>query len=48
VQLPLKAESLAYWDEAKNGWVVEADQVKLTVGSSSADSRLNKTIAVAQ
>jgi beta-glucosidase len=48
VQLPLKADALAYWNEAKNGWVVEADQVKLMVGSSSADSRLDKTITVAQ
>jgi len=48
VQFPLKAQALAYWDEAKNGWVVEADQVKLTVGSSSADSRLDKTVTVAQ
>jgi beta-glucosidase len=48
VQLPLKAETLAYWDEANNHWVVEADQVKLMVGSSSADSRLDKTIAIVQ
>ena len=48
IQLPLKAEALAYWDEAKNRWVVEADQVKLMVGSSSTDSRLDKTIAVTE
>jgi beta-glucosidase len=46
VQIPLKAEALAYWDEASNRWVVEADEVKLMAGSSSADSRLEKTIAV--
>jgi beta-glucosidase len=48
IQIPLKAEALAYWDEAKNRWVVEADQVKLMVGSSSADSRLDRTIAVTE
>jgi beta-glucosidase len=46
VQLPLKAADLAYWNIEKHQWVVEADQVKLTVGSSSADSRAEKTIAV--
>ena len=30
----------------KEGSVVEADQVQLQVGGSSADARLNKTIAV--
>ena len=48
IEFPLKAESLAYWDEAKNGWVVEHDQVKLTVGASSADTRLATTIAVTE
>jgi beta-glucosidase len=46
VQLPLKAANLAYWGVEKHQWVVEADQVKLTVGSSSVDSRAEKTIAV--
>jgi beta-glucosidase len=46
VQLPVKARDLAYWDAAKNQWIVETDQVKLTVGNSSADSRLAKTLPV--
>jgi beta-glucosidase len=46
VQLPLKAANLAYWNVEKHQWVLEPDQVKLTVGSSSADSRTGKTITV--
>jgi len=46
VVLPLKAETLAYWDMARQRWEVEADQVKLMVGSSSADVMLEKTVAV--
>ncbi len=46
VQIPLHAESLAYWDEAADRWVVEQDQVKIAVGASSADTKLEKTIAV--
>jgi beta-glucosidase len=46
VTLPVKAEDLAYWDEKQNKWVVEEDQVKFMVGASSADARLEKTIAV--
>jgi len=46
VELPLKAETLAYWDMARERWEVEADQVSLMVGSSSADVKLDKTVAV--
>ena len=42
----MKAEDLAYWDEQQNSWVVEADQVKFMVGGSSADVKLEKTVAV--
>jgi len=46
VVMPLKAQTLAYWDMARQRWEVESDQVKLMVGSSSADMKLEKTIAV--
>jgi beta-glucosidase len=46
VQLTLKAKDLAYWDLAAKQWVVEDESVSLMVGSSSADIRLQQTIAV--
>ena len=46
VQIPLKGSDLAYWDMTKGSWVVENDQVKLMVGASSADLRLDQTIGV--
>jgi beta-glucosidase len=46
VRLPLKAQALAYWDAAKKAWTVEPDQVKLTIGASSADVKLDKTIDI--
>jgi beta-glucosidase len=46
VELPLKAEALAYWDVQTHKWVLERDKVKITLGSSSADSRLESTVSV--
>jgi beta-glucosidase len=46
VSLPLAISSLAYWDESGHRWVVEPDQLRIQVGASSADLRLNKTIQV--
>ena len=46
VTLPLKAATLAYWDMATQRWETEADQVSLMVGGSSADVKLDKTVAV--
>ncbi len=46
VTLPLKAESLAYWDADLGGWQVEADRVRVLVGASSADIRLVGEFAV--
>ncbi|MGB7758897.1 MAG: glycoside hydrolase family 3 C-terminal domain-containing protein [Bryobacteraceae bacterium] len=48
VSVPLKAESLAYWDEAGNKFVVEPESVEILAGASSADIRLRKTITVGQ
>lgn len=46
VVLSLKASDLAYWNVAKGAWDVEADQVSVMIGSSSADIKLKKTLSV--
>jgi len=46
VRMPVPISSLAYWDAAADRWVVEADQIRLQVGASSADVRLEKTVSV--
>jgi beta-glucosidase len=46
VQLSLKTSDLAYWSVAKGAWDVEADQVGVMIGSSSADIKLKKTVNV--
>jgi beta-glucosidase len=46
VTMTLPASRLAYWDAAGKKWVVENDRVQLMVGGSSADTRLDRTLAV--
>jgi beta-glucosidase len=46
VQIPLKAESLGYWNEAKRGFVVEQEPVLLMVGGSSADVQAQRTVRI--
>jgi beta-glucosidase len=46
VQVPLPISTLAYWDQTVHRWVVEADQVRVRVGGSSADLRVAKTIQI--
>jgi beta-glucosidase len=46
VQIPLKAESLAYWDVNKHSFTVEEDKVQVMVGASSEDIKLQDTIEV--
>ena len=46
VEIPLTAESLAYWDDGKHGFVVEEGPVLIMVGSSSADVRAQRTVRV--
>ncbi len=46
VKLSLPASRLAYWDPETDRWVVEKDQIEITVGGSSTDARLKKTIQV--
>ena len=48
VQMPLPISSLAYWDASGHRWVVEADQVRIRVGASSADLRLDQTLRIRQ
>jgi len=44
VRIPFKTSSLAWWN--KDHWEVEPETVRLVVGGSSADVRLQKTVAV--
>ena len=46
VTLALPASRLAYWDAENDRWTVEKDQIEITVGGSSADPRVRKTIRV--
>jgi beta-glucosidase len=46
VTLPLTTKALAYWDEQKNQFVTEPDQVEIRIGSSSADIRLRQALSV--
>jgi beta-glucosidase len=46
VSLPLRADDLAYWDTAADRWVVEPGRVRLRIGASSADLRVETTMQV--
>jgi beta-glucosidase len=46
VQIPLKASTLAFWDERHGQFKVEAEPVKLMIGSSSKDIKLATTVNV--
>ena len=46
VQIPLKASTLAFWDEKQGQFEVEAEPVKLMIGSSSKDIKLATTVNV--
>ena len=46
VEIPLKASTLAYWDEKSAGFKVEAEPVSLMVGSSSSNIKLTTTVNV--
>jgi beta-glucosidase len=48
VTIPLKAQALAYWNEASNHFVVEPDKVQIKIGSSSDDIKLEKTVSVSE
>jgi beta-glucosidase len=46
VTLALPASRLAYWNTTTKSWTIENDKVELMVGSSSADTKLDRTIDV--
>jgi beta-glucosidase len=46
VKLSIPASRLAYWNADTHQWVVEKDQIEITVGGSSTDARLRKTIGL--
>ncbi len=46
VTLPLRAETLRYWDAAAGYWVLEPDQVEIRVGAASDDIRARQTIRI--
>jgi len=46
VSFPLTARDLAYWDPESGGWKVDDGRVRIEVGASSADIRLDREIAV--
>jgi beta-glucosidase len=48
VQMKLKAESLAYWDERAGRFIVEGEPIRVMLGSSSADTRLAATVVIAR
>ena len=46
VRMPLKGGALTYWDAATQSFVVEPGKINIMLGSSSADPKLEKTVAV--
>jgi beta-glucosidase len=46
VQIPLKASTLAFWEEKQSQFKVEAEPVKLMIGSSAKDIKLATTVNV--
>jgi beta-glucosidase len=48
VKLSLPFSRLAYWNAQINNWVVELNRIEITVGGSSTDARLRKTIDLCQ
>ncbi|MGH7523425.1 MAG: glycoside hydrolase family 3 C-terminal domain-containing protein [Gemmatimonadales bacterium] len=46
VSFALPARTLAYWNAATHGWTVEREPIRLEVGASSVDIRLDRVINV--
>jgi beta-glucosidase len=46
VTFTLPAARLAYWDARADRWDLEKDQIEITVGGSSSEVRLKKTVRV--
>ncbi len=46
VALPLRADDLSYWDTSAHRWAVEPGTVRLRLGASSADLRVERIVTV--
>jgi len=46
VKFRLQAKDLACWDEARHNWLIEDGRVRVTIGSSSADIKGEKSLTV--
>jgi beta-glucosidase len=46
IDIPLQASTLAFWDVKQGRFKVEAEPVKLMIGSSSKDIKLTTTVNV--
>jgi beta-glucosidase len=46
VEIPLKASTLAWWDQKLPGFRVEAEPVRVMVGNSSSDIQAQTTVKV--
>jgi beta-glucosidase len=46
VEIPLKASTLAWWDQKLPGFRVEAELVRIMVGNSSSDIQASTTVKV--
>jgi beta-glucosidase len=46
VEIPLKASTLAWWDQKLPGFRVEAEPVRVMVGNSSSDIQASTTVKV--
>jgi beta-glucosidase len=46
VELTLRAADLRHWDSERSGFVVEPGAIEIRIGSSAADIKLSKTLAV--
>ncbi|HEX6715903.1 MAG TPA: glycoside hydrolase family 3 C-terminal domain-containing protein [Pyrinomonadaceae bacterium] len=46
IQLSIPMFRLSYWDTKTHRWILEKDHIEITVGGSSTDARLRKTIRV--
>jgi beta-glucosidase len=46
IKMTLPGSRLGYWNAQANRWVVETDQIEITLGGSSTDARLRKMVRV--
>jgi beta-glucosidase len=48
VEIPLRSEDLAYWDEKLSRWHLERDSVMVMAGGSSAGAAIERRLTIAQ